>query len=398
VAPTSPQRGSRLRIGEGASAVTAVELFFDLVYVFAITQLSFLMVENLSADGVVQTAVLLAMVWQVWIYTTWSTNFIDPRRDEVRVMLIALMFGSLLMASALGGAFGGPFRGQSADRGMFVAVCYVSMQIGRCSFMLWALRGEDLLSTFQRILTWSSVTSVVMIAGAIADPGHLREALWAAGVAVDLIAAAVGFWVPWLGRSATLDWKVGGSHFAERCQAFVLIALGESIVVTGGRAASLTFDAHGWAAIIVVFLTSVGLWWLYFDRAADDSAEVIAASDDPGRLARNAFHWIHPVIVGGIILNAAADEFILDDPTHRSERNVAWLILGGAALFLAGHAMFKAVVWRTAPITRLLGIAALAIAGVFATHVARLTLGIVVLAVIVAVAASDRVLHPHELG
>lgn len=385
-----------LRLGEGASAVTAIELFFDLVYVYAVTKLSSFILDHASWHGALQTTIMLAMVWQVWIYTTWATNFVDPRRREVRIMLLALMFGSLLFASALGGAFGGSTDLHIGDRGMFVAVCYVSMQVGRCLFMVWALRGDELRFTFQRILVWSSATGVLIIVGAAVSTEHihLREALWAAAIIGDHVAAAVGFWVPRLGRSHTQEWRVAGSHFAERCQAFVLIALGESIALTGNRASVLRFDATGWVCIIVVFATSAGLWWLYFDRAADDSAEVIAGSDDPGRLARNAFHWIHPIMVGGIIFNAAADEVILDQRNHHVPTNLAWLILGGGALFLIGQALFKGAVWREVPANRVVGVAALAVAGLFTKHASALMLGLVVLAVVVAVAVSDRFLHP----
>jgi low temperature requirement protein LtrA len=264
--------------------------------------------------------------------------------------------------------------------------------------MIWALRGVSLRQTFQRIMVWSTTTSVLMIIGATVSTEHihLREALWAAAILLDMVAAAFGFWVPRLGRSDTHDWGVAGGHFAERCQAFVLIALGESIAQTGFKASHLDFDATGWISIITVFATSAALWWIYFDRAADDSAEVIAGSDDPGRLARNAFHWIHPAMIGGIILTAASAELILEDRTRHVESRVGWLILGGGALFLIGHALFKGVVWRAAPVNRLLGVAVLAVAGIFTKHSSALGLGVVVLAVLVAVAISDRYLHPES--
>lgn len=391
-------RGSMRRLGDGASSVTTIELFFDLVYVYAVTKLSSFVLTHLTWGGAWQTAILLLMVWQVWVYTTWATNFVDPRRHEVRFMLLALMFGSLLFASALGGAFGGgEFGGFSHDRGVFVAVCYVSMQLGRCAFMIWALRGDALRTTFQRIIVWSTATSILVIIGATVSPYHvhLREGLWALAILTDMVAAAFGFWVPRLGRANTHDWGVAGGHFAERCQAFVLIALGESIAQTGVQASSLHFDATGWISIITVFATSAALWWIYFDRAADDSAEVIAGSDDPGRLARNAFHWIHPVMIGGIILTAASAELILEDRTRHVEARIGWLILGGGALFLIGHALFKGVVWRAVPVNRLLGIAVLAVAGIFTTRSSALGLGVVVLAVLAAVAISDRYLHPE---
>jgi low temperature requirement protein LtrA len=378
------EHASLRRSGDGAGQVTNIELFFDLVYVFAVTQLSHLLVGNTTVDGAVQTIVLLALVWQVWIYTTWATNFVDPRRQSVRAMLFALMLGSIVFASAIPEAF--------TDRGMLVAAMFVAMQVGRCLFMLYALRGEPLLPTFQRITLWSSTSGIVMIVGATMH-GHAREAVWAAAVAIDLVSAGFGFYVPGMSRSATSDWTVSGSHFAERCQAFVLIALGESIVVTGTRLSGKHLDATTVGTLVTVFATSAGLWWLYFDRAAADSAQMIASSDDPGRLARNAFHWIHPVIVAGIIVAAAADERVLDHPTERGQLPTAWLVLGGAAAFLIGHALFKAVVWRVVPTSRLVGVGVLAALLALAPHVTALVLAITALVVIVGVAVIDRIHH-----
>src|SRR5262249_29155854 len=146
-------------------------------------------------------------------------------RAPARAMLIALMLGSLVLAAAIPDAFG--------DLGWLVAVAYVAMQTGRALFAILALRGERLQMVFVRILPWSALSGAVVLLGA-AEHGHVRELLWAAAIAIDVIGAALGFYVPGLGRSATTDWTISGSHFAERCQAFVLIALGESIIVIGG--------------------------------------------------------------------------------------------------------------------------------------------------------------------
>jgi low temperature requirement protein LtrA len=375
---------SALRQGD-ATEVTNIELFFDLVYVFAVTQLSQLLVDHHTADGAVQTAVLLAMVWQIWVYTTWAVNYLDPNRAPARAMLVALMLGSLVLAAGLPDAF--------HNRGMLVAVTYVAMQAGRALFVIWALRGERLQIVFVRILPWTAVSSAVLLLGA-AEHGHVRELLWASAVAIDLVGAALGFYVPGLRRSATTDWTISASHFAERCQAFVLIALGESIIVIGRLLKLHDPSGHDLVAFGAAFAGAVGLWWVYFDRAAEDSAREIEASSDPGRLARNAFHWIHPLIVGGIIVTAAADERVLDDPTVRGDATTAWLVLAGTALFLGGHALFKAVVWRRVSWPRLAGVAALAALGLLAPHTTALTLTICAVAVIVAVAIADRVLHP----
>jgi low temperature requirement protein LtrA len=359
-----------------------VELFFDLVYVFAVTQLS----EFLAAErNAVQTIVLLAMVWQIWVYTTWAVNYLDPNRTPARAMLIVLMLGSLVLASGLPHAFG--------DRGLLVAVTYVAMQAGRALFALWSLRGERLQMVFVRIVPWTAVSGTVMLLGA-AEHGYVRAALWASSVAIDLVGAAFGFYLPWLGRSATTDWTISGSHFAERCQAFVLIALGESIIVIGMRLDIEDPSGRNIAGFVVAFAGAVGLWWIYFDRAAAESAREIAASPDPGRLARNAFHWIHPLIIGGIITTAAADHNVLEHPDLHGDATTAWFVLGGTALFLAGHAAFKAVVWRRMSWPRLGGVLALAALGLVAPHVTALTLGSCAAAVVIAAAIADRVTHP----
>jgi low temperature requirement protein LtrA len=378
-------RRTALRRGEGAGQVTNIELFFDLVYVFAVTQLSHLLVQHPTAESAIQTAVLLAMVWQVWVYTTWAINYLDPDRGPARVMLVVLMLGSLVLAAALPKAFD--------EHGSLVAVTYVCMQAGRALFVIWALRGERLQIVFLRILPWTVLSGAIMLLGAV-EHGSVRALLWAVSVALDLGAAAIGFYVPGLGRSSTTDWTISGSHFAERCQGFVLIALGESIIVIGALARLDGPSGRDILALGVAFAGAVGLWWVYFDRAAQDSAEVIESSADPGRLARSAFHWVHPIIIGGIIVAAAADEELLRDPGAEAHTSTSWLLVGGTALFLGGHAIFKAIVWRTVSWPRVIAVIVLAALLVLAPHVSALPLGLGVLAVVLGVAIADRILHP----
>jgi low temperature requirement protein LtrA len=381
-------RLTALRQGDGADDVTNIELFFDLVYVFAVTQLSHLLVVHPTVDGAIQAAVLVAMVWQIWVYTTWAVNYLDPNFTPARVMLILVMLGSLVLAAGLPGAFG--------RRGLAVAITYVIIQAGRALFVIWALRGERLQIVFVRILPWTAVSSAVVLIGAF-EHGRVRALLWAVSIAIDLGGAAVGFFVPGVGRSQTTEWTISGGHFAERCQAFVLIALGESIVVVGRL---LRFDTPTWsnvAAFAAAFAGVVVLWWIYFDRAAEDSAREIAASSDPGRLARNAFHWVHPLIVAGVIVIAAADEKILEDPGARGRAATSWLVLTGVALFLGGHAVFKALVWRRPSWPRIAGVVAAALLGAAAPFLPALGLGACALAILVAVAVADRYLHPVEL-
>src|SRR3954451_18565353 len=168
---------SVLRQGDGAGEVTNIELFFDLVYVFAVTQLSELLVRHHTVAGGVQAGVLLAMVWQIWVYTTWAVNYLDPDRSPARFMLVLLMLGSLVLAAAIPTAF--------REQGLLVAVTYVSMQAGRVLFTIWALRGERLQIVFLRILPWTLTSSAVVLLGATQDE-TLRALCWAGAIVIDL--------------------------------------------------------------------------------------------------------------------------------------------------------------------------------------------------------------------
>ncbi len=370
-----------LRDRSGDQRVTNIELFFDLVYVFAVTQLSHHLLGAPTIGGALQTLLLLVMVWLLWAYTTWVTNWIDPERMAVRLLLVVLMLISLAMSAALPRAF--------TDMGLEVGGAYAVMQIGRSAFMVVVLRGEPLRANFERILAWCVVSSAFALAGGLVH-GHPRWVLWLLAVGTDLLGGAVGFATPGLGRSRTADWTIEGGHFAERCQGFILIALGESIVTIGTVLSDKpSVSAGDVTAFAVAFIGAVTLWWLYFDRSADAGASVIAASDDPGRLGRSAYHFIHPVMVAGIIVCAAADDEVLTHPGDAAGTAAAWMILGGPALFLAGHAAFKKIVWGYLPRPRIAGIVVLALLAPAAGTIPRLALATCAAAVVLAVAVTD---------
>ena len=383
-----PRQTARLlRDRSGVQRVTNIELFFDLVYVFAITQLSHYLLGHADLRGALQAGLLLLMVWLVWSYTTWVTKWLDPELMAVRLLLVALMLASLAMSVSLPRAF--------EDLGLWVGAAYAVQQIGRSVFMVIALRGHPLEVNFQRILAWCVASSAFAVAGALVH-GNARALLWLGAVGVDLLGGLAGFYTPGLGRSRTSDWTIEGGHFAERCQAFVLIALGESIVIIGATLTEKPIGAANVTSFVVAFAGSVALWWLYFDQSADAAAEKIARSDDPGRLGRSAYHLIHPVMVAGIIVAAAADQKVLSEPGATASTASAWMILGGPALFLAGHTGFKLVVWRYVSWPRVAGIVVLALLGLAARAIPELGLAACAAGVVTAVAASDRVpgLHP----
>ncbi len=373
-----------LRERAGAARVTNVELTFDLVYVFTVTQLSHHLLHRPTLAGALQTAVLLGMVWLAWAYTAWATNWLDPERIPVRLLLFTLALVSLLMSAALPTAFG--------RWGLVVGGAYAVMQIGRSIFMVVVLRGQPLLANYQRILAWCVVSGALAVAGGIVT-GPARDWFWLAAVGVDTLGGIVGFYTPGLGRSTTTEWTIEGGHLAERCQAFILIALGESVVIIGATLSGLLETTVSWAeigAFVTAVVSSVGLWWLYFDRSAGEAAGVIAASADPGRLGRTAYHLIHPFMVAGIIVVAAGDEVVLSRPGATGVTSTGWLVLGGTALFIAGHAAFKIAVWRVVSWQRLAAVVVLGLLGLAAGSLPALALALCAASVVVGVAVADR--------
>lgn len=379
-------RGFLRENDEDGHRVTPMELFFDLVYVFAITQLSHLLLDRLDVRGALQTALLLLAVWWAWMYTTWTTNWLNPDRRPVRVMLVGVMAASLIVSAVLPEAFG--------DRGLLFAGAYVAMQVGRTAFVLFCTRDHPgLFRNFQRILAWLIFSGVFWIAGALAS-GPQRDLLWVAAVVIDYLAPACGFFTPGLGRSTTHDWNISGEHLAERCQLFLMIALGESILVTGATFGELDITPVTVAAFVVAFLGSVALWWVYFDRSARDAAAAIARSDDPGALGRSAYTYLHLPMVAGIVVTAVGDELAIAHPLGHASPEIVATVLGGPALFLAGHTLFKKAVFEVVSMPRLTAIAMLGVIAVIGRDWAPLALATSALVIVAGVAWWDaRTMH-----
>jgi low temperature requirement protein LtrA len=339
--------------GPAQSEVKSIELFFDLVFVFAITQLSHLLISHLSLTGALQTGLLLLAVWWVWIYTSWVTNWLDPDSMPVRLLLFVLMLAGLVLSAAIPGAFG--------TRALPFALAYVFMQVGRSLFMLWAAKphSERTFRTFQRITCWLALSAVFWIAGAFLDPSD-RLIVWAVAMLIEFISPSLGFWVPGMGRSSSGDWDVSGGHMAERCGLFVIIALGESLLVTGATWAELQWSALTIAAFVVCVVGSIAMWWIYFHIGAERARDMIGNADDPGRWARLAYTYIHILLVAGIIVAAAGDEIILKHPAGHTDIASAAVLLGGPALFLIGNLFFKWVTAGWPPLSHQIGLGLLA--------------------------------------
>ncbi len=382
---SSKPRQAFLRSRDGAAQVSSEELFFDLVYVFAVTQLSHYLLDHLSLLGALQTLVMWFAVWLGWQYTAWTTNWFDPRALATRGVLFAIMLLALVMASALPEAFEG--------RGLVFAGCFAAIQVGRTACMLLAAgQGSPLLPNFRRILAWNCVAALFWIAGGLAAD-ELRLALWFVAVLAEYVSPMFGLAFPGLGRSSTAEWTIDGGHLAERCQLFVIVALGESILASG-----VAFGhQHAWhlpelAAFVVGFVGSLAMWWMYFDISSKDAAHVIEHSDDPGRIGAR-FHYTHVILVAGIIVCAVADELVIGHGGHHAQWAQIGALLGGPAIYLFGNALFKRVVYGFTPQSHIGGLLLLALLVPAATHLTVFALGAATTGVLVGVAAFEAVVR-----
>jgi low temperature requirement protein LtrA len=241
-----------------------------------------------------------------------------------------------------------------------------------------------------RITAWLSMSAIFWIAGGIAE-GQPRLVLWAVALTIEYISPAVRFWIPKYGASSVADWVVEGGHMAERCAGFILIALGESIVVTGATFAELTWTTETVSAFASAFLGSLAMWWIYFHKGAEAGSELISKSGEPGRLARLAYTYLHMPIVAGIILSAVADELVLKHPAGHSDLKTVLSAIGGSLLFLLGTILFKRTIRGWLQLSHGAGIIALGILAWFASELSPLLLSILTTAIMVVVAVWESI-------
>ena len=279
------QRGALFRpiVPNQHARVTYAELLFDLVFVFAVTQISHTLLAQFTPLGALQTTLLFLGVWWVWVYTSWITNWFNPELTPVRILLFLLMLGGLVLSTSIPKAF--------ESRGLWFAAAYAAMQVGRTLFWVASTPPTRPLARMNaiRILVWLSVSAVFWIAGGFAE-GQQRLIFWAVALAIEYISPAVRFWIPGYGASSVADWIVEGGHMAERCAGFIIIALGESIVVTGATFADLPWTIETVTAFLAAFIGALAMWWIYFHKGAEAGSEQISRSSEPGRLAQARLH------------------------------------------------------------------------------------------------------------
>lgn len=381
---------SLARSGHRRSEVGPVELFFDLVYVFAIIQLSHLLIHHLTWTGAAQTVVVFAAVWWGWNYTAWAMNWLDPTRTPVHLLSAVLMLAALGMAIAIPEAFG--------ERAWLFVGCYLFMGVLRPVFMMVAFRGEQLAANYRVLLAWTLAAGAFWVAGAAVDP-ELRLLLWLLAVVVDYAAPMAQFRVPGLGSAPMHLWDTDAEHLAERNRLVFIIALGESILLMGGAVlAEGPLDASLAVSLLVGFASLFVLWWNYFAMAGPDSEGGNATT----AALRSAYAYAHALMVLGAILVAVSSELRLSHD-HLTTETVL-VTVAGPFVYVVGNLLFLRSRFGRAARSRFLAGAALVAIGVVALVLVEdlptLLLSLAVLAVTASLAANTawHRAHPPTAG
>jgi low temperature requirement protein LtrA len=372
-----------------ARAVTPIELFFDLVYVFTVSQLSSNLVHDVSLHDMAETLVLALAVMYAWFMTVWTSNWLDVDRRPVQLMLLGLMFATLLMATSVSSAFGAPFEGLDfgGDRAGLFVIGYLAIQLGRTLFAVVAFRGHRLHRHFVNALVWEIGTGAIWVAGIFAD-GDARLTIWAVAILATYGGVIAGHPLPGHRSPFSSDSQIYAEHLLERFRLFFLIALGETVLTIGKAFVDVPVDAGSVAALAAAFLGTVSLWWCYFHRAERIGIDAVAGARDASRLVAVGNYTLVAMVIG-IIGIAVGDELAIAAPGHDGDATMTALIFGAPAVFLLAQLAFIHQATGAVSKARVLACIALALFAVVAGPVALLASVALASLVLLAVAIAD---------
>ena len=356
-----------------------IELFFDLVFVFAFMQVTALILEDTSVEGFLRSALVLAMVWWAWSAYAWMTDAIDVENSVTRLIMFAAMAAGFFMALSVPDAF--------QDEAAWFAVAYFVARVLHTTLYAWGVRQDPgYLAAVIRLAPWFLVAALVALIGGFVDPDY-RAWIWLASLAIDAVGTLT------VGRR---EWRISPSHFAERFALIVIIALGESIVAIGIGTSDLERDTTYALSVVVAFAGVAALWWAYFDFTAIAAERSLRRASAAARvpLARDVFTFFHYPIVLGIILYAVAAKKTLEHPVDPLSDAGRWSLGLGVAMFLCAFALMRFRVLRRIAWERLgAAVVALGIAVLLDGTDAIVTLGVVILVLVLSVAVETARLH-----
>ena len=323
MSPAPSRLGATLREGE---RVTPLELFFDLVFVLAITQCTALMAHHPTWSGLAQGLLVLGMLWWAWTGYSWLTSVLDPEEGAVRLVMFGAMAALLLVSLCVPEAFG--------DLALAFALIYGVVRAAHIALFVLASPEDDGLRHSVLGLAMSTAVAVALLATASLFDGLAQGALWALALLLDMGG-------PYFFGSE--GWKLVPGHFAERHGLIVIIALGESIVAIGVGAQHQLSLGIGTAAVLGVALTAA-MWWVYFDVVAIVAGRRLAEAE-PGRvqneMARDSYSYLHLLMVAGIVLVALGLKTTIGHFGGHLDAVPAFALLGGLAAYLLGHVAFR---------------------------------------------------------
>ncbi len=348
---------------EHEQRVTPLELFFDLVFVFALTQVTGMLSADPTWGGLLRGMLVLGALWWAWAGYAWLTNTLDPEAGLVRLTMFAAMAAMLLVSLAVPGAFG-------ADAAIFGAA-YLAVRVLHIALYALGTRGDHDLVVAVLRMTPTAVIGPLLILAASALDGSEQATVWVVALALDYLGVLIG---------RGQGWRVSPGHFAERHGLIVIIALGESIVALGVGAAGLPLDAGLVAAAVLGIAAAAAFWWAYFDVVAIVAERDLTAAQGATRaaMARDSYSYIHLVIVAGVVLFALGVKKTLGDLGAALDVVPAFGLCGGLALYLIGHVAFRLRNLKTWNVRRLVvAIALLALVPVAHEIAALATLAVV---------------------
>jgi low temperature requirement protein LtrA len=309
--------------------VMPLELFFDLVFVLALTQCTALMAKNATWGDLGKGLLVLGLMWWSWVAYAWLTSVINPEEGAIRFAMFAAMAAMLVVALCVPEAFG--------DSAVLFAVAYTGVRFGQIALMLLASREDPgLRASTNALAVGTSLGCGLLIVGALFEDDALQATIWAVALALDMLE-------PYLFRAE--GWKLQPSHFAERHGLIIIIALGESIVAIGVGAGH-DVDAGVVAAAVLGIAVAGALWWLYFDIVALVAERRLANAKvgrEQNEIARDSFSYLHFPMVAGIVLVALGMKKTLGHVDEPLKTVPAVATLGGTAVYLLGHVAFR---WR----------------------------------------------------